>query len=215
MAKATAYFYAKGGVTLSDLIFPTFRGLQYPIGKTPHWNTIVQESISGVKKFLQCYTYPYYTFNLSFSYLSDMNLQQDDIHKLMGFYNQLGGAGQDFLFADPLFEDNRCVKQTFGVADGTTKEFRLVHKFGDFIEPVFGIKDKPRIYVNDIEITNFSWDNTGLITFANPPAENAVLKWTGRWFYRCHFQNDEAEFQQIFYGGWDLEEIVLESIKLE
>lgn len=215
MAKATAYFYAKGGVTLSDLIFPTFRGLQYPIGKTPHWNTIVQESISGVKKFLQCYTYPYYTFNLSFSYLSDMNLQQDDIHKLMGFYNQLGGAGQDFLFADPLFEDNRCVKQTFSVGDGTTKEFRLVHKFGDFIEPIFGMKDKPRIYVNDIEITNFSWDNTGLITFANPPAENAVLKWTGRWFYRCHFQNDEAEFQQIFYGGWDLEEIVLESIKLE
>jgi hypothetical protein len=91
----------------------------------------------------------------------------------------------------------------------------LVHKFGDFIEPVFGMKDKPRIYVNDIEIMNFSWDNTGLITFANAPAENAVLKWTGRWFYRCHFQNDEAEFQQIFYGGWDLEEIVLESIKLE
>jgi uncharacterized protein (TIGR02217 family) len=200
---------------VSDLIFPTFRGLQYPIGKTPHWNTIVQESISGVKKFLQCYTYPYYTFNLSFSYLSDMNLQQDDIHKLMGFYNQLGGAGQDFLFADPLFEDNRCVKQLFGTGDGEKKSFRLVHKYGTFVEPIFGMKDKPHIYVNDVETTAFTWDKTGLITFTNAPAENATLKWTGRWFYRCHFQNDEAEFQQIFYGGWDLEEIVLESIKLE
>jgi hypothetical protein len=200
---------------MSELLFPTLRGLTYPIGKTPHWNTITQESISGVKKFLQCYTYPYYTFTLSFSYLSDKNLQQDDIHTLMGFYNQLGGAGQDFLYADPLFEDNRCVKQAFGVGDGITTKYRLVHQYGNFIEPVFGIKNKPHIFVNGAQVTSFSWDNEGLITFDTAPALGTVLSWTGRWFYRCHFQNDEAEFQQIFMGGWDLEEIILESIKLE
>jgi hypothetical protein len=200
---------------MSELLFPTLRGLTYPIGKTPHWNTITQESISGVKKFLQCYTYPYYTFALSFTYLSDKNLQQDDIHTLMGFYNQLGGAGQDFLYADPLFEDNRCVKQTFAVGDGTTTKYRLVHRYGDFVEPIFGIKEKPYIFVNGVQTTAFAWNSEGLITFNAAPASGTVLSWTGRWFYRCHFQNDEAEFQQIFYGGWDLEEIVLESIKLE
>lgn len=200
---------------MSNLLFPTFRGLTYPIGKTPHWNTIIQESVSGVKKFLQCYSYPYYTFNLSFTYLSDDNLRHDDIHKLMSFYNQLGGAGQDFLFADPLFEDNAVVKQTFGIGDGSTKVFRLLRQYGKFVEPVFGVLNKPRIFVNDVETTAFTWDETGLITFTNAPANNATLKWTGRWFYRCHFKNDEAEFQQIFMGGWDLEELVLESIKLE
>ena len=200
---------------MSNLLFPTLRGLQYPIGKTPHWNTIVQESVSGVKKFLQCYSYPYYTFNLKFSYLSDLGFKNDDIHSLMSFYNQLGGAGQDFLFADPLFEDNRCVKQVFGTGDGTQTTFRLLRQYGKFVEPVFGVANKPRIFVNDVETTAFSWDETGLITFTNAPANNAKLSWTGRWFYRCHFQNDEAEFQQIFMGGWDLEELVLESIKLE
>jgi uncharacterized protein (TIGR02217 family) len=200
---------------VSDLLFPTFRGLSYPIGKTPHWNTIVQESISGVKKFLQCYTYPYYTFNLSFSYLSDYDLRHDDVHTLMSFYNQLGGAGQDFLYADPLFEDNRCIKQTIGIGDDTSTQFRLVHQFGNFVEPVFGVLNRPLVYVNGVETHDFTWDKSGLITFSEAPAKGAVLAWTGRWFYRCHFQNDEADFQQIFMGGWDLEELVLESIKLE
>ena len=200
---------------MSNLLFPTLRGLTYPIGKTPHWNTITQESVSGVKKFLQCYSYPYYTFNLSFSYLSDDNLRTDDVHSLMSFYNKLGGAGQDFLFADPLFEDNRCVKQVFGVGDGEKTTFRLLHQYGTFVEPVFGIANKPRIFINDVETTAFTWDETGLITFTSAPANNAKVAWTGRWFYRCHFQNDEAEFQQIFYGGWSLEELVLESVKLE
>jgi hypothetical protein len=133
----------------------------------------------------------------------------------MSFYNQLGGAGQDFLYADPLFEDNRCIKQTFSVGDGETIKFRLVHQFGNFVEPVFGINNKPLIYVNGNQTNSFAWDKQGLITFSSPPALGAELAWTGRWFYRCHFQNDEAEFSQIFSGGWELEELVLESIKLE
>ena len=200
---------------MSDLLFPTLRGLTYPIGKTPCWNTIVQESISGVKKFLQCYTYPYYTLTLSFSYLSDRNIMMDDIHTLMSFYNQLGGAGQDFLFADPLFEDNMAYRQEFGTGDGETESFRLTRQYGNFVEPVFGILDKPHIYVNGTETTAFTWDKQGLITFDSAPVNNAKLTWAGRWFYRCHFQNDEAEFQQIFFGGWSLEELVLESIKID
>jgi hypothetical protein len=209
------YFYAKAGDGMSDLIFPTFRGLQYPIGKTPHWNTIVQESISGVKKFLQCYTYPYYTFNLSFSYLEDKNSHYDDIHMLMAFYNYLGGAGQDFLYADPLFEDNAVALQQFGTGDGIKEDFRLTKQTGLLTEPVFGVANKPRIFINGQETFNFTWDKTGRIHFYAAPAVGWKLEWTGRWFYRCHFQNDEAEFQQIFSGGWELEELVLESIKLD
>jgi hypothetical protein len=133
----------------------------------------------------------------------------------MAFYNQLGGAGQDFLYADPLFEDNAIAKQKFGTGDGEKNSFRLTRQYGNYIEPVFGIANKPRIYVNDSETTAFTWDKNGLIIFDSAPSNGAVLRWTGRWFYRCHFKDDEAEFQQIFMGGWDLEELVLESIKLE
>ena len=206
---------------MSDLIFPTLKGLTYPIGKVPHWNTLQNQTISGVKKFLQLYSYPYYEIKLSFSYLGDDNDRTDDIHTLMGFFNQLGGAGQDFLFADPFFEPNGVDNLPFGEGDSTSTSFRLLRRFGDTNEPVFGIAEAPTIYRKAgsetvvVPDSDYTWNTNGLITFNSPPATGTILSWSGNWFYRCHFQADEAEFQQIFQGGWELEELILETIKLE
>jgi hypothetical protein len=200
---------------MSDLIFPTLRGLQYPIKKTPHWNTLQNQTVVGVKKFVSLYTYPYYEFALSFSYLSDENKESDDIHTLGAFYNNVGGAGKDFLFADPLFEPNDVTDQIFATGNGTSKEFRLLRSYGGFIEPVFGVIGTAIITVNGTVVNDVSVSDKGLVTFASAPADGSIIKWSGRWAYRCHFKEDSAELEQIFYGGWSLEEIVLESIKLE
>jgi len=199
---------------MSDLIFPNLRGLTYPIGKTPNWSTITQRSMTGIPKFFQQYTYPYYTLKLQFEYLSDDNDQSDDIHSLMGFYNRNGGAGQDFLFADSLFENNTVNNQLFGVGDGITTQFRLTKNFGGFIEPVFGLVAAPVITKNGLTTSSFTWDTHALITFATAPAIGAQLKWSGYWYYRCHFKNDTSDFEQIFSGIWDLQELDLESVKI-
>lgn len=199
---------------MSDLIFPTLRGLTYPITKTPNWSTITQRSMSGIPKFFQQYSYPYYTIKLTFEYLGDTNSQTDDIHTLMGFYNRVGGAGQDFLFADPLFENNTVTNQVFGVGDGQTKKFRLARNYGGFVEPIFGIIMTPTITINGVSTTNFTWDTHGLITFNTAPASGTQLAWTGTWYYRCHFVNDKSEFEQIFSGVWELQELELETVKI-
>ena len=209
---------------MSELLFPTLRGLTYPIGKKPCWKTLQNQTISGVKKFLQLYTYPYYEFNLTFNYLNDINKQNDDIHTLAGFYNKVGGAGVDFLYADVLFEDNTVTSQEFGNGDDETTVFQLMHTYGGFTEPVFGIIEPPEIYLKDnntgvntplVEGTDYEVSTTGLVTFVTAPATDFTLMWSGKWYYRCHFQNDEAELEQIFYGGWALEELILESIKVD
>ena len=199
---------------MSDLILPTFRGLTYPIIKTPAWSTIQQKGMTGIPKFLQLYTYPIYTLKLQFEYLEDSNDQTDDIHSLMGFYNRLGGAAKDFLFADPLFEDNTATNQVFGVGDGQSTSFRLARTYGGFTEPVFGITAKPIITIDGEPTTDFTWDTTALITFPSVITYGAELAWSGNWYYRCHFKNDSSEFQQIFYGGWDLQELEMETIKI-
>ena len=206
---------------MSDLLFPTLRGLTYPIGKTPHWKTLQTQTVSGVKKFVQMYTYPYYELNLKFNYLGDEDSQADDIHTLAGFYNKMGGASVDFLFADPLFENNNVTMQPFAYGDGETTVFQLAHSIGGFTEPIFGLLETPTIYKrNDssgtvTEITSFGSSSTGLISLGSAPDEGYTLLWTGKWYYRCHFANDEAELEQIFYGGWALDELVLESIKVD
>ena len=209
---------------MSDLLFPTLRGLAYPIGKTPHWKTLQTQTISGVKKFIKLYTYPYYEFKLNFNYLNDINSQTDDIHTLAGFYNKVGGAGVDFLYADVLFEDNTVTLQPFGDTDGETTVWQLTHTYGGFTEPIFGIFQHPRIFsknkTTDViteltEGTDYEINSMGTVTFNTAPADGSVLLWTGKWYYRCHFANDEAELEQIFYGGWSLEELTLESIKVD
>lgn len=209
---------------MSELLFPTLRGLTYPIQKIPHWKTLQNQTVSGVKKFVQFYTYPYYELRLSFNYLSDTDSQADDIHTLAGFYNQMGGASVDFLYADPLFENNTVTAQVFGSGDGETKSYQLVHTYGGFTEPIFGIYEPPTIYLknNDTEAvseltegTDYTVTSLGLVTLNNAPSVGYSLLWTGKWYYRCHFANDEAELEQIFYGGWALDELVLESIKVD
>ena len=207
---------------MSDLLFPTLRGLQYPIYKTPTWNTIKSRTATGLPTYLQMYTYPWYSFKLSFSYLGDTNSESDDIHTLVGFYNRVGGAGQSFLFADPLFEDNFVSNQTFGTGDGSSTKFQLTRVYGEFAEPVFGLAMTPIITktVNGVTTTltvntDFTWDTNATITFTTAPVNGAILKWTGEWYYRCHFKEDTAEFQQLFYQGWGLDTLELESIKLQ
>ena len=208
---------------MSDLLFPTLRGLTYPIGKTPHWKTLQNQTISGVKKFVQLYTYPYYEFTLSFNYLSDENSQNDDIRTLAGFYNRVGGAGVDFLYADPLFEDNTVEMQKFADTDGETKKWQLTHEVGGFIEPIFGILEHPQIFSKEgsntpvelTEGTDYTINSWGVVTFNIAPSDGKTLYWTGKWYYRCHFAQDEAALEQIFFGGWALEELILESIKVD
>src|SRR5574344_419347 len=207
---------------MSDSIFPTLKGLTYPINKTPHLNTLQNRSITGLPKYFSLYTYPYYDLKLSFSHLEDDGSVDCDIQTLMSFYNNMGGAGSDFLFADPLFEDNTVTNETFGGGDGVHTSFRLTHTYGTFAEPVFGIISAPTIYstINGTTTTltvntDYTWTTKALITFTAAPTSGAVLSWSGSWYYRCHFKNDEEEFRQIFYGGWDLEELEMESMKLE
>lgn len=206
---------------MSDSLFPTLKGLTYPISKTPTWNTVKNKTVTGLPTFIQCYTYPWYNFKLQFSYLEDTNDRADDIQSLMGFYNNVGGAGQDFLFADMKFENNSVTNQTFGSGDGTSTEFRLARSYGAFAEPVFGILINPVITSTLYDVTttmrvdvDFTWSTQALITFTSPPAKHSILKWTGDWYYRCHFKEDTSEFVQMFYNGWSLDELNLESMKL-
>jgi uncharacterized protein (TIGR02217 family) len=213
---------------MSDYIFPSnLRGLQYPITETENWNTIKTRSASGTQNFISLYTYPWHSIKLSFSYLSDTDSQLSDIQTLMGFYNKVSGAGQDFLFAFPpdpagqTINSNSVSNQAFGTGDGVSTNFRLTRSYGDFAEPIFGVLMTPVITstVNGVTTvltvnTDFTWTTEALITFTTAPVSGAILLWNGEWYHRCHFKDDTSEFQQIFYGGWSLDELTLESIKL-
>jgi len=197
---------------MSDAIFPDLNGLGLGIKKKPEFVTLQQTSVLGVDKTLNLRPYPRWTFTLAYEYLVDKSSADDDIQQLIGFYLNRYGKYDDWLYYD--LYDNTCTKQTFGTGDGSTTVFQLCRSYGTFIEPVIGIVTKPTIYIDGTATTAFTWTTKGKITFTTAPDSDAILKWSGDFYYRCRFTEDETEFEEIVNNLWSAPSVLFKSVLL-
>lgn len=196
---------------MSEAVFPSLIGQEWPVNKTPAFHNIIQKSVSGKRKALALMSYPLWTFKVSYSFLSDNGTPNDDIHTLMGFFLARQGNFDDFLFDDK--SDNLATDQTFGVGDGATTQFQLVRNYGGFIEPVLGLKGTPTIKVNGITVVPSTVSTKGKVTFSSPPAAGAMLTWSGGFYYRVAFVQEETEFENFMQGLWANRSLELITVK--
>lgn len=65
-----------------------------------------------------------------------------------------------------------------------------------------------------VTVTDYSLGTTGIVTFANAPASNALLTWDGSYYYRLHFAEDINEFNNFMNQLWELQSVKFESVIL-
>jgi len=195
---------------MSDEVFPLLRGLSLGIKKKPEFKTIQQTSVLGIDKTLSLVPYPKWTFTIGYEYLLDKNSVKDDIQKLIGFYINRMGKYDDWLYYD--LYDNYCNGQEFGTGDGSTTTFQLCRSWGGFIEPVIGVLDDPVITIDGVPTTAFTYTSKGKVTFTTAPSSSATLAWTGGFYYRCRFTEDEQEFEEILNGIWKCDSVIFKSV---
>lgn len=201
---------------MTNYIFPEFQGWSFDKTKKPYWKTGINEAESGVETRIQKWRYPRYKFKLNYNFMTDNNVQgvtltKGDIEKLLGFFNSVGGPAEDFLLKDDV--DNTCTSQSFGEGDGVTKQFQLVRSLPNFVELVRGIVEAPTIKIDGVETTAFTFDNYGVITFTDAPSEGVMLSWSGTYYFRCRFVDDELEVSRTWEGLWEDIEINLVTVK--
>jgi uncharacterized protein (TIGR02217 family) len=201
---------------MTNLIYPTFQGWSYKKEKTAIWKTNIYEATSGKEVRIQKWSYPRYKITLNYNFMTDNNinsitLDKGDVEKLQGFFNSVGGNCDDFLFYDDV--ENYCNNNIFGTGDGSTKIFQLYRTLPNWVEPVKGIVEKPKIYINGTQTNAFTWDNDGKITFTAAPAAGAILTWTGNYYFRVRFENEELEVSRTYDGLWEGIEINLITVK--
>lgn len=180
---------------MSNAIFPTLAGLAFSVMRNPVWATQVQESSSGRQYTLSKRLYPLWRFKLPFEVLRAAG-GWTEWQQLVGFINACRGRYDDFLYLDP--RDNTATNETFGVGDGTTTTFPLTRTLGSFVEPVGGVNTGSAI-VKVAGVTTavtFSSD-LSQVTFASAPAVGAALTWSGNFYFRCRFLQDEITFEQF------------------
>jgi hypothetical protein len=195
-------------------VFPTLPGITYPVKRTPVWDTVKQDALSGKRTRYPLYTYPIYRYELPFSFLrsDSVNLEWQT---LAGFINSVQGAAQLWAYNDP--NDSSVTLQLFGAGDGTSVNFQLVRTLGGFTEPVFLINGSPSIYVASALKTlntDYTINAYGVVTFTVPPAGGASLQWTGSYYFGCRFDDDVTDFSQFVQLIWELKALKFSSEKL-
>ena len=198
---------------MSNAVFPTMPGLSWNVVRRPRWSTVVKQSVSGREFRAAQFSYPIWEYELSYEVLRGSSALPE-VQQLIAFFNARSGSYDTFLYTDP--DDKSATAQQFGTGDGTTKSFQLVRAFGGYTEPVYDVKGTPSIYVaGSLKATpaDYSISSTGLVTFVNAPTSGQILTWTGNFYWRCRFMQDEAEFTQFLWQLWELKRLTFRTVK--
>ena len=189
---------------MSNAVFPSLPGLDFSnIARIPSWKTKVQQSVSGREVRGAFMSSPLYKFTLSFEFLRSNGYAE--FQTLVGFFNGRQGSFDSFLYFDPV--DNSVTAQSFGIGNGTQTAYQLLRSFGGNQEVVCNVNAITGVYLNGVLTTAYSVSSTGLVTFAAAPVAGVAITWTGSYYYRCRFLQDEAEFANFMKYFWDLKKI--------
>jgi uncharacterized protein (TIGR02217 family) len=200
---------------LSNAVLPTLPGMNFPVGRSPIWQTDVQYSVSGKRTSISNWTYPKWKYTIGFDVLRSNALAE--LQQMVGFFNARQGRFDTFLFNDP--DDNSVLLQGFGFGDGTTTKFQLARAYGGYVEPVLVVNSTPapQIYVNGtlkIGGTDYTLNvTTGLVTFVTAPANGTALTWTGAYYWRCEFLDDQIDPSKFMTQLWELKTLNFQSVK--
>jgi uncharacterized protein (TIGR02217 family) len=203
------------------LVFPVLAGLAWSVTKAPTFQTRIQRAVSGRELRALDYPFPLWQFTLVFAFLRDNpEAGFDELRTLMGFYLSCQGAYGTFLFQDP--SDFQITNQYIGGGDSSTTIFQLQRALGTslpgggFAEPIVAPNSVNAIYFDGItqSASTYSVDpNTGLVTFATPPATSLAITADFSYWFRCRFVDDSYDFENFMYRLWQLKKLTFISVR--
>jgi uncharacterized protein (TIGR02217 family) len=194
---------------MTNNVFPALAGLSFPILRTPRWRTGKQEALSGKESVISYRQWPIPRWELSYEFLRD-DIAVSDLKSIVGLFNACKGSFDTFLYTDPDF--NSVTTENFGTGDGTTTQFQLTATYKNAAgvgsaERIQNLNGLPSIFkagVLQTLTTNYTIGPTGIITFVTAPAAAAALTWTGSFYYRCRFNDDELLTTKFMSKWWEL-----------
>lgn len=193
------------------LIYPALTGLSFGSTKSPEFNTIIKQSLSGYEARTALRVYPIWSFQLSYEFLRT-DAAIDELKALVGFYMQHKGSLLTFLYKDPY--DYTVTNQAFGVGNGSSKNFQLVRDFGGFVDLIQAPNTSTLVIkINGVTTTAYTITN-GVIIFTTAPANGAVLTWSGEFYFPCRFADDKLDTVNFMKNLWEAKKVNLMSVKL-
>ena len=201
---------------MSTAILPSLVGLGFDVVRTPQWDTVVQESLSGKETRIARQTYPRWKWELSYNILRSGSY--GELQQLAGFFNSRQGKFDSFLYQDA--DDNSVTGQQIAVGDGVTTSFQLVRSFGGFVEPMLAPNVVSNVYINGVAQSTASYSvaawgssNAGMVTFSAAPAGGANITADFSYYFPVRMSEDSVAFNMFISGHYKAKKFGFISVK--
>lgn len=222
---AVEIVYLAPNIILQPTFPSSLLGVAFPVARSNMWKTLQQEAISGADYRTALWLTPRFNWTIAFSYLgaNAAAQQSSDWQTLLAFFDTVQGSLLPFHYVDPY--DSVATDQLIGTGDGSNANFTFQRSItaGGFTStlPVVDV-----LAVTDIKVggTSIGGDygfqsdpvygfNYGVVLENAPGAGKAVTA-TFNYAWPCRFDKDNADFNNLYYGFWELKEIKFTSMKV-
>jgi len=189
-------------------VFPVLPGLMWRRKRTPMFKTTVQQSVNGREYRIPHMDFPLWRWELSYEVLRDDAL--NELRTLVSMFLRHRGRFASFRFLD--VDDFQVTAQLIGPnlsRPGGTR-VQLLRSYEGFLEPVTDPQPGYQVFVNGV--LSGIWTTlfpSGEIS--NSTTSNGELTWTGSFWHRVRFEEDESEFEQFLEKLWSAQRITLVS----
>lgn len=208
------------------LTFPTLQGLTWGCKASPSFSTAIARAATGREVAFPLQSSVLWDFDLSYEFLRGNNSVQQaptapaysDFDTIAGFFCQVQGRAQTFLFPYSLYtrnpNDGVLNGQKIGTGNGSAVSFQVTRSYGGYNEPLQS-PTVTAVMVNGTVVSSSTYSITnGLITFTSAPANNAIITINGVWQYACRFTDDDLDFEGFMYELYELQSVKLHQVKL-
>lgn len=206
---------------MSTAILPSLAGLGFDVVRSPKWDTVVQQSVSGKETRLARQTYPRWSWDLVYNVLRSASAYTE-LQQLAGFFNARQGKFDTFLYQDA--DDNCVTGQQVATGDGITTHFQLIRSFGGFVEPmlapdlaaVFNVYIGGVLQNSGVATTVWGGGNSqgpGVLLFTTPPASGAVITADFSYYFPVRMSADSISFSMFLSGCYKTRKFGFISVK--
>lgn len=222
---------------MSMLVYPTVRGLGYPVKRSQTWESQIQRASSGAEVALSYWVNPIQKWELIYDggdsgYLLDDPSNpvplttETDLEVIQEFYNQMQGRFGVFLYDDwtpgtvvGAGPWDSVVAQPIATSDGATLVYQLVRTKGGFTEEIQApyMTPPPQVYDAGSPLTygvDYTVDDFGRINLANAITSGHAITADMSYYWPVRFDEDGIEFENMMELFWAQKSIKLVQVRL-
>jgi hypothetical protein len=160
--------------------------LGWGLSKYMEFNTVEQRTGSfRDSTYIAQAPYPIWHFEFNVPFLRGrLSDPTSAVSIVMGVIAAMKGRADTFLFDVP--NDRTVHRAQFGTGDGTTTAFQITRPIGGAAQAdiIQNFNGAPQIFINGtLQTSGYTIDSFGAITFSTAPAANAVLVWSGNFYF--------------------------------